>query len=345
MSRNLRNLFCLSILLCLAAGAVVSVFGQDKKPPKQPRVKDYVPMPGPEPPGYFHGDGQTTERSMIVDPNVALKLCVAEGELKVNGWHRDEVRVFVRNGRNFRFKPLEKSPQTGKVNWLWVGNMVEGRPGPSAECLAGESVEIDVPVTASLDLSGREVRTSIDSLKKVTVRVLAGSIALRNITGGITAQTNRGDMIVENSAGSIALTGFTGNINVIDVKAGQIGDFLTARTNSGAVTMQRVEHRQIQANSISGQLYFEGKFLPGGIYTFRTATGSISLRIPAASSCTLTATYGQGNFTTDLSHKILTQNITPQAKIMVTKIGAGDATVNLTATNGSISIKKAADKP
>ena len=343
MFRNARNLFCLLILLCAAAGSATSVSGQPvpgaKTPPKQPKIKDYVPTPGAEPPGVFN-DGETIERSTIVDPNVALKLCVAQGELKINGWHRNEVRVFVRNGRNFRFKALEKSAQSGKVNWLWIGSTVEGRPGPAAECLAGEDVEIDVPVTSTLDLSGREVRTTVDSLKKVTIRILAGAVTLRNITGGINAQTNRGDMVVENSAGAITLVGFTGNVIVADVKAGQIGDQLTAKTNTGAITMQRVEHRQIQASSFSGQLLFDGRFLPGGIYSFRTSTGSINLRIPTASSCTLTATYGDGDFTTDIAHKVITETKTPQANIIVAKIGAGDATVNLTATNGSIAIRK-----
>ena len=346
MFGNVRNLFCLLILLCSAGGSAASVFGQTNTPPKQPKIKDHVPKPGAEPPGIFNADGQTVERSMIVDPNVSLKMCVAEGELKINGWHRNEVRVFVRNGRNFRFKALEKSPQTGKVNWLWVGNVVEGRPGPAAECLAGESVEIDAPITASLDLSGGEVRTSIDSLKKVLVRVRTGAITLRNISGGINAQTNRGEMIVENSAGAITLVGFSGNVIIADVKAGQIGDQLSAKTNAGAITMQRVEHRQIQATSTSGQLLFDGRFLPGGIYNFRTSTGTINLRVPVASSCILTATYGSGNFTTDIAHKVITENITPQAKVVVAKMGSGDATVNLTATNGSIAIKKSVrEKP
>jgi DUF4097 and DUF4098 domain-containing protein YvlB len=346
MFGNIRNLICLLILLCVAAGSAASVFGQVRTPPKPTKIKDYMPKPGAPSPGFFNGDGETIERSITVDPNVSLKLCVANGDLQINGSRRNEVRVFVRNGRNFHFKPLEKSPQTGKVNWLEVRPMVEGRPGPGLDCLAGETIEIDVPLNAGLDLTGGEVTTSIDSVRKASVRIRAGAVMLRNITGGINAQTNRGEMVVENSSGGITLVGFGGNMIIADVKAGQVGDLLSVKTNAGAITMQRVEHRQIQATSTSGQLLFDGKFLPGGIYNFRTSTGSINLRIPVMSSCIFTATYGKGEFSTDIAHKIITKDETAQAKVLVAKIGSGDATVHLTATNGSIEIRKSSrEKP
>src|SRR6185503_14832769 len=215
---------------------------------------------------------------------------------------------FVKNGRKFHLKPLEKSAESGKVNWLWMGNIVEGRPGPSSECMAGDSIEIDAPVGSNFDLSGRAARTAIDSVKRVKVKIVEGVITLRNITGGINAYTSQGDVMVENSG--------------------------------GAISLQKVEHRQIEASSISGSLLFDGKFLTGGIYNFRTSNGSIRLAIPALSSCTFTTTYGEGAFHSEIPLKILTENVTPRAKIVVSKIGTGEATVNLTTSNGSISIRK-----
>ncbi|MEP7147551.1 MAG: hypothetical protein ABI857_01530 [Acidobacteriota bacterium] len=341
MSRNLKSYFSLVLVLCLTGAFVVSAFGQEAKPPKEPRVKVYPPVPGNEPPGFFDNDRITSEKAMAVDPNVAIKLCVSHGDLKINGWHRDEVRVFVKDGRKFRLKALEKSA-TGQVNWLWIGNVVEGRSSPSSECLAGESIEIDAPVGSNLDLSGRATRTSIDSVKKVKVKIVEGMITLRNISGGISAYTSQGDVIVENSGGAISVESTTGNIVAVEVTPGQIGDLLKVRTNGGSISLQRVEHRQIEASSISGSLLFDGKFLSGGIYNFRTSNGSIVLAIPATSSCTLNATYGFGTFKSDIPLKIVTENVTPLAKVVVAKIGDGDAAVSLETTRGSIEIRKQA---
>lgn len=349
MPRNFANLFYLLVVLCLGAAAVgaqvtppLPVPG--KKLPKDPKIKTYPPTPDPEsPPTVYEGDNdnQTSEKSMLVDSGVAITLCVAHGDLKINGWRRNEVRVFVKDGRAFKLKPREKSEASGKPNWLWIGNMIEGRPGPSSQCLAGESIEIDAPLGSILDLSGRAARTSIDSVKQVKVKIVEGVITLRNIPGGINAYTSQGDVIVENSGGAIALQSTTGNIVAAEVTPGQIGEVLTAKTNGGSISLQRVEHRQIVASSISGSLLFDGKFLAGGIYDFRTSNGSIKLAIPVSTSCTIDATYGFGNFESDLPLKIITENVTPQAKRVVAKAGSGEgATVKLSTTRGSIEIKR-----
>jgi hypothetical protein len=333
-----KNFVGLAILLCLGALCSGSAVGQDKKPPKPPKVNIATPVPGPEPPGFFNRDGVTSERSVIVDPSVAIKLCVSEGTLKINGWRRDEVRVFVKNGRRFELKELEKAAASGKPNWLWIGNISEARPGPAAECLAGESIEIDAPLGSYFDLSGRAARTSIDSVKKVKIKIVEGVITLRNITGGINAYTSQGDVMVENSGGAIALESTTGNIVAVEVGPGQIGDLLRAKTNSGAISLQKVEHRQIEASSISGSVLFDGKFLTGGIYNFRTSNGSIKLAIPVASSCTFKATYGFGSFRSDIPLTIITENHSDSAKTVVAKIGTGASTVSLTTSTGSIGI-------
>lgn len=339
-----KNFLCLLLFFCLAGAPASDTLGQEKAPPKPPRTREVMP-PHAEPPEPFHEDGVTSERSMSVDPNVSVKLCVSEGALKINGWNRDEVRVFVKNGRKFGMKPLEKSAETGKVNWLWVAHNPVGPPRSASDCLAGDSIEIDAPIGTSFDLSGRAARTTVDSIKKIKVKIVEGVIMLRNITGGINAYTSQGDVMVENSGGAIALESTTGNIVAIEVSPGQIGDLLRAKTNSGAITLQRVEHRQIEASSISGSLLFDGKFLSGGIYNFRTSNGSIRLAIPAASSCTFKATYGFGSFKSEIPIKIITENDTPRARTVVATLGSGDAAVSLTTSSGSIGIRKSDAKP
>lgn len=320
-----------------------AVFGQTPPPRPTPKPRPEVWTPkAPKYPSSPKDSRTTTEKSIAVDPNVNIKFCVSEGSLKINGWERNEVRVFVRSGRLPGFKVLEKDPVTNKPNWLMISNVAaEGtRPAPMSECLAGNEIELDVPMTSSVTLSGRVTETTIDSIKKVSVKTVEGDITLRGISGGISAATYQGDLMVEGSGGSIMLESTTGNILAFDVSPGQIGDLFKAKTNSGNVMLQQVEHRQIEANTISGSVNFNGKFLSGGLYNFKTSNGSIKMQIPAKSSCTIKATYGFGTFTSEIPLKYIYENDTRAGKNFLAIIGSGDANVGLSTNTGSIAIKK-----
>lgn len=284
----------------------------------------------------------TTERALPADPNVAVKLCVSEGAVKINGWERNEVRVFVRNGRRFEFRSLEKDAQTGKANWLWITNKAASIPvdGPKTNCLAGDSVEIDLPMNASIVLEARTSGAVIDSVKKATVKVIEGSIAIRNVQGGVSAEAFQGDVMIESSAGQIALQTTTGNILAFDVRPGGVGDLLKAKTNSGTISMQSVSHRQIEANSISGSVSFNGTFLAGGIYSFKTSNGSVRMLLPQDTSCKLQASYGFGTFESAIPYKLESEIVSQGGKNIIAKFGSGNATVSVTTSSGSIGIRK-----
>ena len=352
MNGNRNKIFHLALSLCLAAGLAMSAKGQHESP-KSPRPAKPVPTvrskveapatPPAEPTmGFPRKQAVTTEKSIAVDPNVALKLCIAEGRVKINGWERDEVRVFVRNGNKFGLKVQEKNPENGKAYWVWIAGMTggPGRPGASSECLSGETVELDVPVSSTLSITGRSTQTTVDSVKKITIKNVEGSVALRNISGGINATALQGDLSVENSGGAIVLETTTGNIIAYAVTPGQIGDLFRAKTNSGAIALQNVEHRQIESSSISGSQIFDGKFLSGGLYNFKTSNGSIRLSLPEKTSATFEATFGLGSFNSDFPLKYLTEDIRPNGKRVVATLGSGDASVKLTSSTGSIRIAK-----
>ena len=349
MSRNGFQVNRFIVSLCLAAAAAVGVYGQATPAPKTPkkpatRVEAPLPTEPPEMPEREMPARGISEKAIAVDGNVNIKLpCIAQAKVTINGWERNEIRVFVKNGSKIAFRVHEKDPTSGKPVWVLITNMVSDRPGPPvSDCLYGERIEIDVPIKASLSISGREANTKVDSVRKIYIQNVDGDVALRNISGGITASTYQGNVVVENSGGQISLETTTGNIVAYEVSSGQIGDTFKAKTNSGAITLQKVDHRQIDSNSVSGSVSFNGKFLSGGLYNFKTSKGSIKLAIPADSSCKIIAWYGFGTFrpASPFPFKILTQNVSEGGKSLVGIMGAGDATVNLTTSSGSITVGK-----
>lgn len=337
---RIRKIFLPTALLaCVAAGTTVT--SAQAVPPPRPRTEVRV---APAPPAA-PAPREDSEIRIAVDPNVNIKFCVSEAELKVNGWDRDEVRVFIRNGRKPSFKVLEKAKESGTPNWVWITTAALPAVGPvqrepRPECLSGSSVEIDVPNKASLNITGRSTDTMIDTIKKAEIKIVEGSISLRNITGGISAFAYQGDLTVENSAGAITLESTTGNIIAYDVSPGEIGELFRVKTNSGTVMMQNVEHRLIEANSITGAVNFDGKFLPGGVYSFKTSNGAIRLTVPDNTSATFQALYGFGTFTSDHPLDYTYETKSSAGQNVQAKLGSGDATVKLTTNSGSIRVAK-----
>lgn len=288
------------------------------------------------------GNETSTEKAIAVDAKVNITLCVAEGNLKVTGWERNEIRAFVSNGNAVGFNVRQKNKQN-KAAWLTVAGLgaTATNQANSRGCLSGEEIELDVPRGATIDIESGTSETTIETVRKVVVKNIGGDISLNNIEQGITASTYQGDVMVESSGGAITLSTGNGNIVAFDVAPSEIGDVFKAKTGSGAISLQRIEHRQTEINSNSGSIKFAGEFQNGGQYTFGTQNGTISLVIPENSSCKINASYGFGAFNSDLKLLNVVKNpATSGTQNLSALMGSGDANVNLTTASGSIRIRK-----
>ncbi|MEJ7623257.1 MAG: DUF4097 family beta strand repeat-containing protein [Pyrinomonadaceae bacterium] len=318
-----------------AAAAAPRMYGQARMRSEPPMV---APPSAPEPVA-FDGNGVSIEKSIAVDPGVSISLCVSRGSLKVNGWNRKELRVYVAGASKFAFNVRDKNPQTGLANWLMIENRDVKVRG---DCLVAESIELDVPMGSKIDIKGSEATITIDSVSRAKVNTVGGKIAIRNVTNGVTATNLQGDVQVESSAGTMSLESTTGNIIAFDVSPAEIGDPFRAKTHSGTISMQSLQHRQVEVGTISGSVIYNGSIRSGGSYIFNTNKGSIRMILPANAAFQLQAIYGAGNFVSEIPFKLETENIAEgPIKIINGRLGtAGDASVRLTTSNGSITIKK-----
>ena len=338
---KLNNILVLcSGIAVIFCGSAAPGLGQKTVSPAPPVV---WPGPAGHPPIAPSIAGGNTERSIKVDQGLNLKLCVTQGSVKINGWNRNELRVFVQDGSNFGFKVLQTDPRTQDPVWVAVIGIEGKSKSPTqTDCISGGEVEIDVPINSTVNLRGRETTTAIDTLRKVDVQTSGGDISLRNVSGGVLAKTFEGNLTAEQCKGPMALEATAGNIVVFDGGPSEIGDIFSAKTTSGTISLQNLSYRQIEANSISGSVAFSGEILSGGTYNLTTSIGSIRLSIPQNSACTVSATYGYGRFNSDLPFKLLTENLSEgNVKNVVGAFGAGgNATLKLTTSNGSIGIRK-----
>jgi hypothetical protein len=342
----------LVVLAAILMGLAGQAFAQKTAPPSPPGRRTPLPVAKPAPAADpvtppqppLPGGGEDYEKSLTVDARVNIWMCVLTGDVKINGWDRNEVRVFVKDGSDINLNVRQKDAKTGQpVVIALTGKYPEGdkhKDKMVSECVWGNEIEIDVPRNAALTVKGQETSISIDSARKAFVKNIAGKINIRNVLEGVEAGTYEGDITINDSGGAVNLENSSGNILVFNVKPGDVGDTFKVKTSSGKLFLQDVEHRQMEASSISGSILFSGKLLGGGQYRFSTSNGLLGVTIPAESSFIVTASYGYGNFFSEIPLKVATQNNVGGAKVVTATAGTGEATLSITTNSGSIKLKK-----
>lgn len=344
---NRKKFSAAAIFVALLAFGANLTMAQTPAPPERNKVKVTPKVKGVRP--AWENKRQVrnesdvpAEKSIATDAKVNVQLCVSAGNVRISGWERDEVRVFVSEGSQIGFKVLQKNRQSNQPVWVMVlgfDPMTNKEVRPD-ECLSGDEIELDVPRGATVNIKSRESETTIDSINKVRVENVNGDIFLHNIAGGVNATTFEGDVTVERSGGAISLTSTTGNILAFDAAPSEIGDTFRAKTSNGTISLQDIEHRQMEIKSNSGAIRFTGDFLSGGLYTFGTLNGAITLNVPLDTSCKINASFGLGVFDSNIPLKDLVKSTAPGAKNLSAVMGTGDATLNLTTFSGAIIIKK-----
>ncbi len=314
-----------------------------------PVIVTPMPRPLPTPPRdtkrVVVNESETpAEKSITTESKVSINLCILEGNVRINGWDRDEIRAYVEQGSQVGFKIVQASSKTKMPVWV---NVLGFDPQKSKEvkpeeCLSGSEIELDVPRNATIKLKSGESEIRIESVARVWVANLGGGIFLNDISNGIEATTYRGDLMVEKSSGQMVLNNSDGNIIALDVEPSEIGDFFKAKTGSGRITLQGIGHRLIETNSISGSTSFTGELLSGGQYGFSTENGSIAMTVPPESSCKINASFGFGAFASEIP----LQNTVKKEQSLSAQLGSAEANcaMNLRTGSGVIRIRKQSDR-
>lgn len=311
--------------------------------PKIVLIAPKSPSKPPKIPKKNHDDSEIpAEKSIAADAGVNILIpCVSQGNVKINGWERNEIRAFIIGGSSIGFSVLDKNKQTGAPNLVKISGFdpAKNNNAETDECLSGEEIELDVPRGATVNLTGHESDVAIVEINKVEIRNDGGNISLDEIAQGIEAKSYQGDITIGKSRGAMTIINTNGNIVVFDTAGSEVDDALRVKTSSGGIVLQNVAQKQIEANSNTGSIKFDGAFASGGQYSFGTTNGAINLLIPADSSFKIEAFYG-GAFQSEIPLKILTEDVNPQAKRLIADYGAGDANLSLRNLGGSIKIRK-----
>ena len=285
---------------------------------------------------------QQTDTTFAVRPNGSLAVENFSGNVKVGSWDRPQLRVVARHsGRT-------------EVDIDTVGARVEievtGRFGPGQADL-----ELTVPRAFGVSVEG--VNTGID------IQGVEGDLSLETVNGDIGVRGARGRVQAESVQGMVAIEESTGRISASSMNRGirirnSGGEFHVEAVN-GAVSMQGIHSRRVDAETVNGPVEYEGRIYPDGNYSLASHNGRITMVVPEGTNARVSVYTFNGRLTSSFPVEIGGEEVTvvaprpprnreggppmpprpPEHRGRYTfTIGTGGATIELESFGGSIQL-------
>lgn len=234
---------------------------------------------------------QKVERTIPVDPQATITLCVASGALNVRAWDKHELRVRSNDAIQLEFRRIDK-PKDPNTPATRVDVMVldkNSRANPKLDCQAIADVDMDVPAGATVQAQTRDGDININGVAGAYAGSQNGDITIERVTKLVEAGSVGGSISLKDSSGRVNLNSAGGGVEAFNVRAASPEDTFEVGTVSGDIQLERIGTPKVLAKTVSGTLMMSGALVKSGYYSFTNVTGEIVLAMPADASFRLSA--------------------------------------------------------
>jgi hypothetical protein len=317
--------------------------------------------------------GEKIDRTMTVDQQAIVTLCVASGTLKVRGWDKNEIHVRSVDAAQIDFKRIDKVKDPAKPA-MRVDVMVMDRSAaanPKLDCQALASVEMDVPAGATVQVQTRDGDITITGVAGAYAGSQNGDIMIDHVTKLVEAGSVGGSIYLKDSVGRVNLSSAGGVVEVVNVSPSDEEDTVEVGTVSGDIQLSRVSSPKVTAKTVNGTVTMTGPLAKAGYYSFTNVAGDVVLGMPQDASFRLNAKVSEKHdFVSDFALKYLSDPPPPPpakpaktqprngpvvSPIVVEKpavasqyvlrrvnaiCGSGDATISIASFGGTVRLKK-----
>jgi Putative adhesin len=258
--------------------------------------------------------GEKIDRSMTVDSQAIVTLCVASGTLKVRGWDKNEIHVRSLDAAQIEFKRIDRIKDPSKPA-ARVDVMVLDRASAAntrLDCQALASVEMDVPAGATVQVQTRDGDITITGVAGAYAGSQNGDILIERVTKLVEAGSVGGSIFLKDSSGRVNLSSAGGVVEVMNVRPSMDEDTFEVGTVSGDIQLSRVSNPKVTAKTVNGRVTMTGPLAKSGWYSFQNMAGDLVLAMPQDASFRLSAKVSEKHdIVSDFPLKYLTEPTPP----------------------------------
>lgn len=258
----------------------------------------------------------------------SVELGIVSGEITVTGWNRPEIKIvaFTKRGT------IETSLSSSRVslnlrsqrygNGSWDNESRYELMVPVGTRVTANSVSGDIIVKATAGET--EINTVSGEVQLVDA---IDRISIKTTSGDVHAAKLRGRTCVEGVSSEIMLEDVTGNVN--------------AKSVSGNIELRGVKSSSVRAETVSGEITYEGSVAKAGTYEFNAHSGDVRLSIPSNTNALLSLQSWSGNIDSQFPMTMQTEDRGRRKRMSFT-IGSGaGAHISAETFSGDITIERA----
>jgi DUF4097 and DUF4098 domain-containing protein YvlB len=272
---------------------------------------------------YAEGSSIDTTIAFAADGTVSLTLI--SGDIRVTGWSRGEARIRAFSERGEIRSQLSRSR---------IELDVRSRRGHMGDT----RYELSVPAGARVVAH----TTSGD----ITVRAVAGEVEAHSTSGEIEVADLGGRATVESVSGSVHATGVRGDLSIeavsgtVDVR--DVAGGVEAESVSGTVRLRGIRSRAVRAETVSGEIEFQGTLDPAGRYDFDAHSGDVRLVVPADAGAQVSVETFSGTIDSDFPMTLQPADRRRERdeKRMDFTLGRGGARVRIETFSGRVVLER-----
>jgi DUF4097 and DUF4098 domain-containing protein YvlB len=255
------------------------------------------------------------EKHFTVKGHPVITVRNAQGRIEVKSWQRPEVVVV---GNHASSKVETDTEQ--------AGDRIEVLTHVLSEKVSPSDLQADYTITVPEE---SELRVTTDS----------GTIVVNHVFGDMTFDTVSSDVQLQEVAGYLAVKTIGGS-----VECTRCAGRMDVNSISGNVRLLEPQLNSVRVQTSSGNIFFDGKFLPQGIYILKNYSGLIEVRFADTDSFDLSANSLYGHVENQANVKPDTHGLRRPparfAKGLFGTVNEGHAKVELSSFNGTIKILK-----
>jgi hypothetical protein len=165
----------------------------------------------------------------------------------------------------------------------------------------------------------------------VNIDVHDGDVFVSGGSGRVTIRTDDGAIDAEDMEGRIRLSSMDGDVTLY----GAVGDIDVDATD-GAITLMEIDATSVVANTVDGDIWFDGVLSPRGSYRLTTHDGDVTVEIPEDADARVRMARHDGEFVSDFP---LTMQRWPMGRRIEFDLGNGGADLQIEAFDGDIELR------